>query len=339
MTIILFDQNQKFQSIAAATSSKGIPTQRFRKEVIRTGTYINADERFEITEKTLGNWINQFQRMKQNGVKVPIPTSHENDDNSEHNRGWVLDLFIEGQALFMVCELIGEDAIQTAARADVSLFSPPSFTDGKGNEYTRPITHVAMTTHPVVPGLSEFVPLAASLKSKETKMDLKLLGKALSLELDEKKAVDQITTAFSGLTTSLKGETEKRKIAEKELGVLQAASKEKVPEPDATLVSLAADNRGMKLAHLVEAGRITPAVRDKLEALYVGEDRKALVFSLKTGTQGDFDQLVLALAENDPVKLKEQTGPQSLKLSDDLKKSETNALVADAERRAETAKA
>jgi hypothetical protein len=62
------------------------------------------------------------------------------------------------------------------------------------------------------------------------------------------------------------------------------------------------------------------------------------VLSLKAGTQGDFDQLVIALRENDPVKLREKSGPQLMKLSDDLKGKEgPNALMADAERREKVA--
>ena len=330
-----------FQAISGVSMTKDrVPKRKFRKEIIRAGTYVKDEQEFEVTHSSLKNWVRQFRAMKRNGVKVPIPLSHEDDGDSDKNQGWVHDLFVEDESLFMTCELIGEDAIGTAARADVSLYSPPSFKDGKGNEYTRPITHVAMTTHPVVPGLGEFVPLAASLKHKETEMDLASLGKALSLDLgDKEKAEETITAAFSQLKKDLVGEKEKRGIVEKERDALKAETKkDNQVEPDPTLISLAADNRQMKLKQLVEAGRITPAVSDKLKTLYLGEENKALILSLKTGTQGQFDELVMALSENDPVKLKETSGQQTVALSDSKKGNNgTNVLLADAEKRAKAA--
>lgn len=331
------DKAIAFQAISSVITKDQIPQRKFRKEIIRIGTYVKGDQQFEVTPSTLRNWIRQFRTMKRNGVKVPIPLSHDEDGESDKNRGWVNDLFVEGDSLFMTCTLIGNDAIETASRSDVSLYSPPTFQDGKGNEYKRPITHVALTTHPVVPGLSDFVPLAASLTCKETEMDLGKLGKALSLDLGDKdKAEETIAAAFAQLRKDIDGEKKKREAAEKERDALKVKVKP-VTEPDDTLVSLAADNRTMKLKQLVEAGRITPVVRDKLEALYVGDDNAALILSLKAGTQGEFDKVVAALAENDPVKLKESTGPQTIKLSDSRKTDEVNPLIADAERRAKAA--
>jgi len=316
--LLKLDTCQQFQPIATESKVEGVPSRKFRKEVIRIGEYEKDEVKFEVTALALDNWVKQFRRMKRNGVKVPIPSVHDFEGDSDKNRGWVTDFFVEGESLFMVCDLIGEDSLLAAERADVSLYSPPDFVDGKGNNYSRPIVHVAMTTHPVIPGLKKFEPLVASL---ENKMDLEKLGKALKLDLTKEKAEDQIVAAFGTLAEELKKAKEKP----------APKADPKKPAPDATLLSLAADNRTMKLSQLVAAGKITPAVSDKLMAIYIGEGNAALILSLQENRQGDFDALVLALSENDPVKLAETTGGQVL--SNPLKAKE-NPLIADAEARA-----
>ena len=130
--------------------------------------------------------------------------------------------------------------------------------------------------------------------------DWKKLGADLGIEaeLTEKAAPELLLAHVAGL--------KKQQVAE------AGKKKDEPPKPDPILLSLASENRAMKLAALVEAARITPAVRDKLAALYV--DEKPLALALSRG--GDnFDSLVKALAENDPVVLGEKSGPQTLRLA------------------------
>jgi len=150
--------------MASATVFESIPRQRFRKEVVRIGKYVKdaTGQAFNITRDVLQNWVFQFQRMRKNGVKVPIPSTHEGASDPDKIRGVVEDLFIDGDSLVMTCELVGEDGIAAAARNDVSLGSPPDFTDGHGNQYPQPILHVALCPDPVIPGLGDFIPIAAS---------------------------------------------------------------------------------------------------------------------------------------------------------------------------------
>lgn len=108
------------------------------------------------------------------------------------------------------------------------------------------------------------------------------------------------------------------------------------PKPDPMLLKLAADNRSVKLDQLVTAGKITPAVREKLKGVFIGKDNAALALSLSAGTADEFDAIVAALAENNPVKTGEMTGAQvhgdTVTLSDGSKGD--NPLLADAQRRA-----
>lgn len=108
----------------------------------------------------LDHWAMIFSQMKVNGVKVPVPSGHTND--SEKNRGWVEDIFRDGDSLFGIVALVG-DGIRLAGTNDVSIYSQSEYTDGNGNRYQWPILHVALCTDPVVPGLRGFEALAASI--------------------------------------------------------------------------------------------------------------------------------------------------------------------------------
>lgn len=345
-----------FIAMSAPRTEGGQPVKRFRKELIRTGSYRTIDDvEFTVDEAALDNWALQFSRMGNNGVKVPVPTGHTTA--AEANRGWMVDIFREGDSLIGVVDLVGEDAIAMAGRSDVSLYSPAHYKDGKGNEYTWPITHVALCTDPVIPGLDGFVPLAASLGNtpvqvpvftvhKETPVsfDFKKIQKTLGIEetVTEANADKAIVASFSGVTAkvgTLMGEV---KTLTADLATAKAA-KPGEPKPkdiDPELLRLSRENHGMRLDTLVATGRITPAVRDKLKGVFIGDDGAALKLSLSSGTSGQFGLVLDALTDNDPVKLGEQTRAQTLSLSGGLGDNTANSsLVADAERRAKEAKA
>ncbi len=327
-------------ALSSLKVTDGVPSQLFRKEVIRVGHYIKADDgiEFEVTPKLLQHWVDTFKHMKANGVDVPIPAGHNNDPDRNH--GYVRDIFVEGESLINVMELIGEGSVDLAKRNHVSVFVPPEFVDGKGNTYQRPILHVALTPTPVIPGLGGWEAVAASLTLKGIGMNWKELQEGLGIEeaMTDDNAVKLLLTHFD----TQKKAQDKLKLALDELKKVPESKKASEPEkkvelsqPDPMLIQLSSENRLMKLNALVEAARITPAVRDKLKDQYASE--KALTLSLGRG--GDnFDELMAALAENNPVELAEKSGPQTLVLSM-VGDGNSNPVVEDAKRRAETAKA
>lgn len=171
---------------------------------------------------------------------------------------------------------------------------------------------------------------------------LKKLAELLGVkEFKQETAEQQLSACASELVkTNTSLSQEKKTLEEKILELTNqvktiSASSGNKSKPDATLVSLAADNRKMKLDGLVAAARITPAVRDQMAALYIGPSNSAVELSLQHGTQSEFDKLIGVLSLNDPVALKEKTGPQSLSLSNPNNgEGESDLLVKDAERRA-----
>lgn len=338
-----------FEVTSRKRTSKGIPTQKFKKELARVGEYVQDGQRVVLTHAAFDHWVAQFARMAKVGVKIPIAVGkHEAVIKTKNNRGWMTELFREGDSLFLVCKMIGEDAIEMAPRADVSLYSPGTWSDGVGNDYVRPITHVLITTSSVIPGLSDWIPLAASLSNnKEKNMDLAVLGKALGLSLDKaEKPEELVTAAFNklqaesdiGASALVASETalitSKEEVKALKLSLADAGKPR--PDPDPMLLKLSADNREMKLDGLLKAGRILPTVRDGMRKLFVGNGGAAIALSLTSGVDDQFDEIIELFAANDPVELREQTGPQTIELQNNMESDkDKNLLVENAERRAE----
>lgn len=303
-----------FASISAEFQQDGTPVKRFRKEVMRVGEYVKGNDRFGITRDTLMHWAAQFARMKANGVKIPMPATHEAEGDPDKNRGWVTEMYVEGDSLLINCDLVGKDGIDCAKKADVSIKSPAKAPDGHGNEYVRPITHVAMCTDPVVPGLNAFIPIAASLAAKEKQtMKLKKTAKALGLK-EADLTDDKVDELLCSGVAKLQEQNEKFKEAETKFKASEKTLKASLvdlkksadaKEVDPVMLDLLTENRQGKLDHLVECSRITPAVRDKINAELLAPE--ALTLELSTGRKSGFDFWVKVLAENDPVKLREQS--------------------------------
>jgi len=345
--------------IGTMRQENGVPVYRYKKEVIRSGKYFKDADKlaFTVTKEVLDHWALTFSKWKKGGNKVAVPETHDGAQDPSKNRGWVVEMFREGDSLFAIMDLYGADSPKVAATNDVSIYSPVEVTDGAGNVYARPITHIALCMDPVIPGLSKFEAIAASRKplKQEYQMDSKKLAGLLGLSLDEKDTDEEKDKKIEASIKSLKAskavkasaegedltEEEKKKLAEEKAKAV-AASMEEDEEKEKKAVaasrsavnpmmlSLASENREMKLSRLVTAGKITPAVCEKLKTKYV--DKDALTLSLARGGD-DFDSVVSMFAENDPVALREQSGPQLLQLGDLLKTGGKNPLLADAEGR------
>jgi len=329
-----------FVSIAAGIGDK----QRFRKPVMRVGKYASGGRIHDVTGRTLDNWVTQFGRMSDAGVRVPMPNTHEKAGDPDFNRGYVDGMYRDGDELVMTCELIGDDALAASKRSDVSVFSVPEFSDGQGTGYPNAITHVALVTHPLVSDLGEFIPLAASLRrTGETTMKWDGLQTALGIDaLTDETAEGLIVASVNGFkekaekgTTALKASNDALAAAKGELVTLKASLPAQADPPSPALVALAAESRGTKLGALVASQKITPACRDLLFTAFVGtaENSNApLVAALSVADvklpMAEFDALCAALDANIPVAFGEKSGAQSLTtLEPDKGDSETNNVL------------
>jgi len=296
-------------------------SRRYRKELIRVGTWKAGKHRWDVDEALLSHWVTEHKRLAENGVRVPLPLEHTTEPDK--NRGWLVDLEKVGESLFGTIEFADDEAAKLASRTDVSIYSPPEFVDGKGNKYYRPITHVALTTQPVVTGLGAFEMLAAShVEEKQMKLSLKTLASKLGVDVADDATDEDIEAA---IVSAWEKEPEEEEEEEEPVAASRAT------------IRLLKENRQMKLEKLMQAGKITKAAKDKIVAKHLSDS--ALSLSLSSDEDGDaFDDLVETLEANEAVvNLKGKSGQQTTRLSHDLK-PEDNPLVKDAERRAAAAK-
>lgn len=153
------------EPVEAAFSHSGLPCElvagrTFMKDIMRVGKYVHDDgEEVEVTASHLKNWVIQFKEMKKNGVKVPCPIGH--NDEASKNAGWVDNIIQVDDTLYASIKL-GKGKDRLVDTTDVSIFAPKVFKDGRGVSYHNPIAHVALVSTPLVPGLGEFVEIAAS---------------------------------------------------------------------------------------------------------------------------------------------------------------------------------
>lgn len=329
----------------------------FTKEIAYVGQFVKAesDQEFEISKKDLDHWDETFVRMRSAGVKVPVPLRHTSDPTSR--RGTVIAMsrgvdHKKRDALFATIKFVDPDAAKLAASADVSIFVPDEFIDGTGNEYKKPITHVALTDYPVLPDMEPFKPIVASFKGETTMAaDLNTLSQKLGLQVEEGMAPDELEAKIVEVFQMMKAKIDELGGASEpdqpatgddtvsaDVSVKYSAPFKLPPGIAASFGTLTKDNRRMKIDQLVQAGNITKACGDDLVKEWCSDE--ALKLSMSDGAdQQRFDRAIETLKKNQVIRPGERTGGQRVALSHDGRKGEKNALQLDAERRAEAAKA
>lgn len=139
----------------------------YKIETIPVGSWVKDNAKsgeqhermpFEVDDALLSHWKETFNEMMQNGIEVPMPLDHTEDP--EKRRATVVDFEIsknkEGKnTLYTIFKPRDESVIKELKDTSVSIYSPPKFVDGNGNEYHRPIRHVCFTDYPVIPGMSK----------------------------------------------------------------------------------------------------------------------------------------------------------------------------------------
>ena len=322
-------QLQTFPAVGMSTGGTGSPSlTRYRKEIVKVGKYVkaSADQAFEVTSALLDHWISTFQRWVKNGNRVPVPLGHEAATVPEKNVGWVHKLYREADTLIAEMELL-DPAL--ALTTDVSICVPNEVIDGKGEKYSRPITHVALCVDPVVPGLGKFTELSLSLSKGDINMELVKLAALLNVE--ESALTEEMIIAALDV---------KRLVAPAAVpapaGVVAApplaASQTSTVDP--VITRLVSENRTGKLSTLVAAGLLTPAIKEVIAAKYV--KKEALTLSLsRGGNDEEFDLLIKVLTENKAVPLGEVSGVQLLELSNTRATPEVSPMAADTNRRRE----
>lgn len=205
-------------SVRSAFQPQGETGDVFKKELIYPGNFVKKDEsgnvEFElpVDESLMDHWVATFDKMRENGVDVPVPVEHTTDP--EKRRGTVVRMTKEFNpergkpSLYAFIKFRDpKTAADMSKTSQVSLFSPPSFSDGKGHEYTRPITHVALTDYPLVPGLDAFEKAVAASLARCPDRAI-AMSKVLSMDSGEDQTMSPMQELAQDLGIDVGGETD-----------------------------------------------------------------------------------------------------------------------------------
>lgn len=186
---------------------------KFRKAILKTGTYHSPDGTVEVTPERLRHWELQFSRMGRSNQVVPIDWDHAETQEAlqplskdEYHRkrsalttiGHLADFRVSdaGDSAEITLDLRTPKAVE-AAELNTVYVSPvlfPEWKDGAGNVYTDVITHVDMVNHPVDHSQTPFVPVEPQTIACALRMSLSAKPYRLSEDkpmADEKKPEDE----------------------------------------------------------------------------------------------------------------------------------------------------
>jgi hypothetical protein len=282
----------------------------FEKELIYVGQFTKGELEFEVIEETLDHWVLEFSNMAVHGFKILLPVEHTFDP--EKNRGYVTALSKKPNsrgipALFGRIEFADLQAAKLAKTTDVSIYSPPTYQMGNGYNAIRPITHVALTNYPVVPGLSPFETLAASL-TQGSSMTLIDLATKLGLQVpdgaDDAAIAEIIMKAWAEATKKPEPQAVDPAVTASLAEVL-ALLKPKQPEKDDVMLSILIDNRNLKIDGLVTAAKLSTAEATAWKKTYTPT---AIALS---NTDGFEQAYILALARSPIFTPGSKTGNQT----------------------------
>ena len=198
----------------------------YKKDVIRTGVWHVGKKRLQVTPERMDHWVSQFDAMAAAGIRIPAPVDHSGA--SEDNKGWIKNVWRDGDTLYCSIEVPREqdDAKIGSTIREVSIAVDSEFRDGTGKVWQDVISHIAPCTEPVVSGQQNFVRVAARnadgrqnqidivLSRKETSMDVLLQAVRKALGADEKVSEEdlakQLEEKWAGKNTTLKRAKDER---------------------------------------------------------------------------------------------------------------------------------
>lgn len=350
----IYHEGAEAVAISALFAVDNVPTQRFLKDMVSVGIYTHPEHKWklDVTPERLSKWLAAYRKMRENGIDVEIPLDHSR--SAADNLGYVVDMLIKPNAngdltIWGIHEIRGQKSLEIIERnRNVSVAIEKDYVDGKSNKYGEAIVHSSVVQGPIVPGQGEFISIAASREGKDTEQipvfyleREKIMDKETLLKLkallgeDDDSTEENIVSRLEAAIKAGKESKEALDAAQKEVkklsGLVKAVEKKTAGGTEVKIDPNLAEQMGstaeQQLSLLVQAGKITPAVKDKLAAGLIGETGKRNLIALSLGENSSPSVLTVvvdALKENDLVKLGEQTGAQVLQRQapddDDTKK-------------------
>lgn len=331
-----------FQIEPGSFEPSGDDALTFWKQVAYVGKFVKhvpgrKPEPFEITHKDIERWNRDVPMMLSEGIGIPMPLEHT--INPEAKRGDVVGSKIgvdnAGRYSLYLKTKFKDEAAKTAnLHSNVSIFVPEFYVNAAtGKKYEEPITHLALTNHPVLPGLAPFQALALSFA-----LDTQYRKKKGALSMGVQVDLSNIATEL-GLDPATADETAvlnvikawKAKMGEMQQGAdqqgapqaaasaaagagagtqLPAGAKVQFTVPGPLAASFVT-SRKQRIAALGQAGKVTAHQIGLLEKQFATPDAVKLALSMTEGDDGFEQQMALLEANQAQVNVSgSKTGVQ-----------------------------
>lgn len=290
----------------------------FEKQVIYVGDFSkrrddgSVEYRFSVDEATIDHWVKTHDELLKLGLDVPMPVHHTTDPTARAATALSLSKRADSKGRISLFAKFKFKTLKLATDlkdTQVSLYSPPVLYH-QDHTIVRPIRHIAFTDYPVIGDLDAMTIAASYDKPKEQNlMTLKEL--AVSLGLEPKEDADD--AAIAAMIKSAFTDAKKPKEEESKLPVVAGDTPVKQKITDPLMISLARDNREMKIDSLVLSHKLTAAEGAELKKTYASE-----ALSLSAESNQAFDMVMKTLGSRDPIIALsgEQTGAQKKKIED-----------------------
>jgi hypothetical protein len=278
-----------------ATDSAGQPIHYRRMKIAQVGkwTHRGTGEEFEITRDRADQWARNHQALSAVGVRPFVPGEHRATFNAADNHGYVARVEREGDDVFAVVALHGDDALKLAAKNGRSIYVVNDAKDAQGNVHKgESLHHLALVPNPALPDLGDAVRIAASADrpalsvpvftlaaatptQKESEMNKELAKKfreklGVAADVPDEKLPDLAAEKALALsadvaTLTTERDTLKTNLTAKTTEVLALSANDK--EPDALSMSLITRSFKTDRDRVVESGVISEAGMKELDAL------------------------------------------------------------------------
>ena len=291
ISIVDLAQSVKLGEVASLLYRKQVAyVGKFGQHEHTTGKLIG--EAVNITADEINHWATSVREQVADGVKIPMQKTHNPTTSPDEAYGYVIDAEVgpddKGRySLFFICEFGDAEKAKVAPVADCSVYQPPSYANGVGKRYVRPIRHLMLTTASTIPDMGKFV--ALSLIPDQGNIMNEFL-KNLALALGITVADDATDETLSSLITAKVTEGTGLRNAAK----VQTAALSLPP----VVVSTQQNIRKARLDALV-GKQISPAVRDSLVEMFNKPSGVVALSLSEDQTQVNdevFDGVVLALS-------------------------------------------
>ena len=328
----------------------------YEKELAYVGDFYKASEdlEFSITEEFIDHWCRSENSMSNAEMEIPLPSKHTEESGFKKGRVSSFSKKVDSKGrtgLFGKVAFDNQEAAEKFKNSGVSIYVKKDVTIPTTKEFiTFPVTHVALTDYPVLPGMDSFTEIAASLnaepvftknllKKEGDKMDhVLMLADTLDIDVsDAEDATTKIAGKFKELSDMVVSLSEEIKEIKKPEEKLKDA-----PIISASMFDMMQENRENKVAKLLEEGYVTPAQVKSIEEKYL--NKEAIVLALSSEEDADdFNWYYKNLLKGGKNALHgdSYTGPQVeetiLSLSD-VRDPKKNSLLSVIESRYATAK-